>query len=57
MQTLYSFKNEKEAKIIRAIIRELDSKELLQRLEVIMNQSLAINEGMKVNRCGIRKKY
>lgn len=56
MQTLYAFKNEKEAKIIRVLIRESDSKELLQRLEAIMNQSLTINEDLKVNELGIRKK-
>lgn len=56
MQTLYTFKNEKEAKIIRVLIRESDSKELLQRIEAIMNQSLAVNEDLKVNELGIRKK-
>lgn len=57
MQTLYSFKNEKEAKIIRVLIGELDSKELSQRIELIMNRSLAANEGMKVNEYGTRKEY
>lgn len=33
MQTLNSFKNEKEIKIIRAILKELDNQDILQRLD------------------------